>query len=957
MDDSIDIRDTRRRDFGDILSAGQGELSRRRFLELMGASVALAGIGGCAAPPRDRIVPYVRAPEQIVPGKPLFFATADVLGGYARGVLAESHEGRPTKIEGNPDHPASLGGTDVFAQASILTLYDPNRAKVITNNGRSRTWVDLITTIQGTLAELRSSQGAGLRILTESTTSPTLISQLQALLQVFPQARWHVFDPVTRENEHAGALMAFGAPVVPRYRFDQAEVILGLEPDVLSFAPGSLRYARDFASRRRVRSDQLSMSRLYVIESALTLEGALADHRLALSPGDLERQVEALASVLGVTDGQPSGQASRWLQALADDLQEHRGASLIVAGEAQPPRVHALAHAMNQTLGNVGRSVEYADPLGSQAVSEVSTLSELVQDMTASTVQTLVILGGNPVYATPADLGFAKAIRDVPLSIYHGLFENETAAVCHWHVPATHALESWSDARAYDGTVTIMQPLIAPLYQGHSAHELLAAFTDQPERSAHEIVKSYWSAHSAGADFDSFWQASLRDGLVAGSTAPARTVSVGRLPSSAATPGSSETLTLLFRPDGTIFDGSYAHNGWLQELPKPFTSLTWDNAALLSPDTAQRLKLADGDVVRLEYQGRSIEAPIRIQAGQADDTVVATLGYGRSRGAGVANGAGFNAYSLRTSVTPWSASGLQLTKTGRRYELATTQGHFQMEGRELVRGTLLDDLRRDPDAMNRGRAQPTLSLFPEHPYPGHAWGMVIDLNACIGCNACILGCQSENNIPVVGKREVLRGRAMHWIRVDHYYESRDGVLDVLHQPVPCMHCEQAPCELVCPVGATVHSDDGLNDMVYNRCVGTRYCSNNCPYKVRRFNFFGFADFETESLKMLHNPDVTVRSRGVMEKCTYCVQRIRGAEIQARKEGRPIRDGEILTACQAACPAEAIVFGDLNDPISQVSKLKSQPHNYTLLDELNTRPRTTYLGRVRNPNPALESGST
>jgi Fe-S-cluster-containing dehydrogenase component len=956
MDDAIDIRAARRRDYGDILSARQGELSRRRFLELMGASVALAGIGGCAAPPRDTIVPYVRAPEQIVPGRPLFYATAHVLGGYARGVLAESHEGRPTKIEGNPDHPASLGGTDVFGQASILTLYDPNRAKVITNDGRPRTWVDLVRTIQADLTGLRNNQGTGLRILTESTTSPTLISQIQGLLQAFPRARWHVFDPVARSNERAGALMAFGTAVVPRYRFDQAEVILGLEPDVLSFAPGSLRYARDFAARRRVRSDQFSMSRLYVMESALTLEGALADHRLALSPGELERQIEALAVLLGVVDGQPSSQESNWLRALAEDLQQHRGASLVVTGEAQPPRVHALAHAMNQTLGNVGRTVEYADPVGSEAVLEVSTFLELVQDMSAGAVQTLVILGGNPMYAAPADVAFTDALNGVPLSIYHGLFDDETAAACRWHVPATHALESWSDARAYDGTVTIMQPLVAPLYQGRSAHELLAAFTDQPERSAHEIVKGYWSAQYVGANFDSFWQASLRDGLVSGSAAPARTVDAGRLPPAAAPRASNEAFTLLLRPDSTMFDGSYAHNGWLQELPKPFTSLTWDNAALLSPDTARRLVLTDGEVVQLEYRGRTIEAPIRIQAGQADDTVVVTLGYGRSRGAGAANGAGFNAYSLRTSGAPWSAPGVQLTRTGRRYDLATTQGHFQMEGRDLVRGALLDDLRRNPDVMNPGRVQSALSLFPEHPYPGHAWGMVIDLNACIACNSCILGCQSENNIPVVGKHEVLRGRAMHWIRVDHYYESRDDALDVLHQPVPCMHCEQAPCELVCPVGATVHSDDGLNDMVYNRCVGTRYCSNNCPYKVRRFNFFGFGDFETESLKMLHNPDVTVRSRGVMEKCTYCVQRIRGAEIEARKEGRPIRDGEILTACQAACPAEAIAFGDLNDPNSQVSRLKTQPHNYTLLDELNTRPRTTYLGRVRNPNPALDSGS-
>ncbi|HEX3244770.1 MAG TPA: 4Fe-4S dicluster domain-containing protein, partial [Chloroflexota bacterium] len=939
----------------------QGGLSRRRFLELMGASAALAGVAGCSAPPRDRIVPYVRPPEEVVPGKPLYFTTAHLLGGYARGVLAESHEGRPTKIEGNPDHPASLGGTDVFAQASILTLYDPARARSVTNEGRIRTWADVLRSIQSAVSNLRPQQGAGLRILTETTTSPTLINQLQSVTQTLPQARWHEFDPVGRDNERAGAQLAFGASVTPRYRFDQAEVILGLEPDFLSFSPGSLRYIREFAARRRVRAEQPSMHRLYVMESALTLEGALADHRLALAPTSLQAQVEALAGMLGVGGAAPPSQdllQSPWLSAVAADLQQHRGTGLVVPGEGQPARVHALAHAINQTLGNIGRTLELSDPVASFPSDPSATLPALVEDMQAGQVQLLLTLGGNPVYSAPADLGFAEALESVPLSVYHGLFENETAGRCRWHVPAAHELETWGDARAYDGTVTIMQPLIAPLYQGRSAHELLAALSDQPERSAHDIVKSYWSSQHSGADFESFWQMTLRDGFIANSTIPARAVSVQSL--TAATPAQATnagggSLEIVFRPDPTIFDGSYAHNGWLQELPKPLTKLTWDNAACISPGTAERLDLTNGDVVELQYQGRTVDAPIWIQNGQADSTVYVTLGYGRVRGAGAANGNGFNAYALRTSDAPWSATGVLLRKTGGRQELANTQGHYQMEGRDLVRTTTLEEFRRDPSLLKRGsQDEGELSLFPEYPYPGHAWGMVIDLNACVGCNACVTACQAENNIPVVGKREVLREREMHWIRVDRYYQTENDELRVLHQPVPCMHCEHAPCELVCPVAATVHSSDGLNDMVYNRCVGTRYCSNNCPYKVRRFNFFEFADFQTESLKMLHNPDVTVRSRGVMEKCTYCVQRIRGAEIQARKEGRPIRDGEILTACQAACPADAIIFGDINDPNSQIAQLKAQPHNYGLLDELNTRPRTTYLGMVRNPNPALRS---
>jgi MoCo/4Fe-4S cofactor protein with predicted Tat translocation signal len=958
-------------------------VSRREFLKLMGASLALAGLGACgrSAPTNEKIVPYVTQPEGLVPGMPMFFATAFTHNGAATGLLVESHEGRPTKIEGNPMHPASLGATGAFAQASILTLYDPDRSQVVTHAGAISTWSAFIIAVQSELEGQRPGRGAGIRILTESVVSPTLASQLQSLLDRLPQAKWHAYEPAGRDNARAGARLAFGEHVDAQYRIDRCDVILSLDADFLSCGGGSLRYARQFADKRRVRGDRTGMNRLYAVESTPSVTGSMADHRLALNPSEIPGVARGLAARLGALPGEKSGELSsarvaRWLDIVARDLQKNRGTSAVLAGDRQPPLVHALAHAMNQALGNVGRTINYTATAEVNPVNSMASLGDLVKDMEAGRVAMLIIVGGNPAFTAPADFRFQELLPKVGFSVHLGLYDDETSARCQWHIPEAHYLEAWSDARADDGTATIVQPLIAPLYGGKSAHELLSALIDDTERSGYDIVRDYWRAQNRSKDFELFWRTSLHDGVVAGTAFPPRSVKLKTIPSSEfRVPGSQETepetqnkLEIIFSPDPTIFDGRFANNGWLQELPKPLTKLTWDNAVLVSPATAERLGLSHrigarggehgrifADMVELRYAGRTLRAPVWITPGHADGCATVYFGYGRTRAGRVGTGAGFNAYAIRTSDAPWHGSGLELRKIGSEYALACTQYHHNMEGRELVRAATLEEYRKHPDFAQGKEHAPgsEATLYPPFKYEGHAWGMVIDTSACIGCNACVVACQAENNIPVVGKTEVSRGREMHWLRVDRYYKGAADNPETFHQPVPCMHCENAPCEIVCPVAATTHSHEGLNDMVYNRCVGTRYCSNNCPYKVRRFNFFQYSDFDTPSLKLGRNPNVTVRSRGVMEKCTYCVQRINAVKIAAEKEDRAVKDGEIATACQAACPTQAIVFGDINDRNSRVAKLKGESLNYGLLAELNTRPRTTYLAKVTNPNPDLK----
>ncbi len=930
-------------------------LSRRDFLKFTAAALALAGLASCSSQPPEKIVPYVKQPENLIPGNALYFATALTLNGYATGVLVESHEGRPTKIEGNPDHPASLGATDAFAQAEILTLYDPDRSQHVVQAGKQSKWADFLTALATALKDQESNQGAGLRIVTGTVTSPTLTGQLNALLKKYPSAKWVQFEPINRDNVYQGSQIAFGRILEPHYRFDKAEVILSLDSDFLRTPAGGVRYTRDFTEGRRVRNNQTKMNRLYAVEGTPTMTGAMADHRLPQRVNQIESFARELAVQLGVKVEPVSGIAhsvpAKWLNALVKDLQQHRGSSLIIAGDRQPPSVHALVHALNNALGNTNNTVIYKEPVSVNPGNQTEALKQLAADLDKGSVKTIVFIGTNPAYSAPVDLDFASKLSKATLKIHMGLYENETSALCDWHIPEAHALESWSDARAYDGTISIVQPLILPLYEGKSPHELLAALLGDTKSTDHDLVKAYWKAASKAANFDNAWKAALNDGYIRESAASPVAVTLTTplvLPEAVAP---SNGLEIIFEPDAATWDGRFANNGWLQELPRPLSLLTWDNVASISPATAQRLQLSNGDVIEIRYKGRTLRAPAWIQPGQTDESVTLTLGYGRKNAGKIGTDLGYNAYSLRTSDALWFDSGVEIAKTGQTYPLASTQGHNTMENRDLVRATSLVNFIKQPDYVHD--AEPTGSLYPEHKYTGHAWGMSIDTSACVGCNACIIACQAENNIPTVGKDEVLKGREMHWLRVDRYFSGELDNPDIDFQPVPCMHCENAPCEPVCPVGATSHSDEGLNDMVYNRCIGTRYCSNNCPYKVRRYNFFQYADYDTASLKLLHNPDVTVRSRGIMEKCTYCVQRVQNAKITAEREGRTLRDGETKTACQQVCPAQAIVFGDINDPKSQVVQLKAQPHDYALLGELNTRPRTTYLGKIRNPNPEIE----
>jgi molybdopterin-containing oxidoreductase family iron-sulfur binding subunit len=970
------------REFPQAASEWSDPDGRREFLKIMGASLALAGLTGCTRQPEEKIVPYVKMPEEIVPGRPLFFATAALHDGYANGVLVESHMGRPTKVEGNPDHPASVGATDVFGQASVLGLYDPDRSQTLKKEGEIRAWGGFLAAVKGYLDAQRPMKGASLRILTETVTSPTLAAQIEGILAEFPEAKWHQWDAAGRDNVRAGALLAFGEAVEAQYSFDKADVILSLDADFVSSGPGNLRQIRDFTSRRKLSGEPAEMNRLYVVESSVSLTGAIADHRLPLKPSQIEGFARAVAAGLGLAV--EGGASHPWLAPLVKDLKARAGASLVIAGPPQPPVVHALAHAINQQLGAVGKTVRYTAPVEARPIDQAASLASLVAEMASGQVALLLILGGNPVYSAPVDLKFGEAMDKVPVRIHLGLYEDETAERCHWHIPEAHSLESWSDARAFDGSVTILQPLIAPLYAGaKSAHDVLTAFTKRQERSGHDIVKDYWKAKAPAGDFERWWQRALHDGVVAGSALPDKTVTARIGDWARAGKSATQGLEIVFRPDPSIHDGRYANNGWLQELPKALTKLTWDNAALVSPATAERLGLAIAksfagtpesagkqtdtgtltDSVVLSFAGRTLTAPAWIVPGHPDDVVTLHLGYGRTHAGRVGNGCGVNAYALRTKEALWSGAGLEVRKGAEQARLSCTQDHWSMEGRHTVRAANLEEFEKEPQVFAEmgEEPDPKLTLYPPHKYEGHAWGMAIDLNSCVGCNACVVACQSENNIPVVGKDQVGRGRDMQWIRIDRYYAAEDPKQalenpETYHQPVLCMHCENAPCEVVCPVAATTHSDEGLNDMVYNRCVGTRYCSNNCPYKVRRFNFYLYTDWTTESLKLQRNPDVTVRSRGVMEKCTYCVQRINGARIAAKNDGdRPIADGEIKTACQQACPGEAIVFGDINDKQSRVSKLKASPRNYGLLADLNTKPRTTYLGAVRNPNPEIPHG--
>jgi molybdopterin-containing oxidoreductase family iron-sulfur binding subunit len=881
--------------------------------------------------------------------------------------------GRPTKIEGNPEHPASLGAADIFAQASLLDMYDPDRSQTPVYLGETRSWKNFVDQVRTRMAGQRAMDGEGFRLLTGPISSPTLFSQIQALLKMYPKAKWHQYSPLHRDNVLAGSMLAFGQTVETQYRLEGADVILSLDADFLSPSfPGSARYTHDYAARR---NPDAAMNRVYVVESVPSPTGVKAEHRLSLRASEVEGFARGLAASLGLGGASANDKGARFLSAVAADLKAHAGACVVVAGEQQSPEVHALVHAINAHLGNVGKTVVYTETVWANPVDQTASLRELTQDLREKKVDALVIMGVNPVYDAPADLKFADALMNsgAGLRLHHGLHQDETAELCQWHVNAAHSLEAWSDGRAYDGSVCLVQPLIAPLYDGKSAHELIAALMGQSTLTGYEIVRTYWQGQAKSADFETWWRKAVHDGFVAGTAYPAKAVTAkSAVPPAKSSSVDTATLEVSFRGDPAIYDGAFANNGWMQELPKPMSKMTWDNPAWIGPAFAARKGLKSEDMVTLEIAGRSVQVPVWIQAGHPDNAITVFLGYGRRRAGRVGNGAGFDLYAVRASDAAWNTTG-KITPLAQTYKLASTQGYQTIETsfetspgvmgtRPVIREGTLEQYKKEPNFAKEMEESydRNVTLYPNVDYSdpnynklGYAWGMTVDLGACVGCNACMIACHSENNIPVVGKPQVVVGRHMHWIRVDAYYQGDRENPSANFQPVPCMQCENAPCELVCPVGATVHSTEGLNDMVYNRCIGTRYCSNNCPYKVRRFNFLLYQDWETPQFKMMRNPDVSIRSRGVMEKCTYCVQRITVARIDSEREERSVRDGEIQTACQQACPSNAIVFGNVNDPQSKVSKLKAQARNYSMLSELNTRPRTTYLAEVRNPNPELE----
>ncbi|MEM7481508.1 MAG: TAT-variant-translocated molybdopterin oxidoreductase [Acidobacteriota bacterium] len=939
-----------------------GGTSRRRFLQLMSASLALGGLSGCVKQPAEKILPYVRQPVEVKPGTPLYFASAATVGGYATGILVESHTGRPTKIEGNPDHPASLGGTDTLVQGMILDLYDPDRAQEVTDTGRPRTWGALVEALQPHIDALRAVGGAGIRILTEAVSSPTLASQLEDLRSELPEMRWHTWEPAAGHPAAETARSTFGRPLEVRYDLTKVDVLITLDSDFLTQGPGSARYAADFSARRRVweaaEADR-SMARYYALESTVTATGTLADHRLPLPPSTLAKAAKALASRLGadassqvMTGFAPA--VEEWLTAAVSDLSAAGSGALVVAGPYASPEVQAAAQEINAALGS--EAVTYSESIDANPVDQGANLGELVSALESGSVELLVIVGGNPVFNAPADSRLPEAILEAKEALYLGLYENETSRSCRWQVPAKHFLEGWSDARAFDGTASIVQPLIDPLYRScRSAHQVVALLAGRSEADEYELVRDYWAGQ--GLD-DRALRSAIHNGVVPDTERPAVVPSAagGSPLAPPLEPAADGEIELVFRPDPTIWDGRFVNNGWLQECPKPLTKLTWDNALLLAPATAAAYGLANGDRVHVAVGERTVEGiPVWIQPGLPAKSATLHFGYGGSGLGRVGKGTGFDVYPLRTAAGLWNATAT-LTKADGQYPLANTQDHGSMEGRHLVRSASLEEYSHHPDFAQHMVHVPTReqSMYPPHEHDGYAWGMVVDLNACMGCNACVVACQAENNIPVVGKDQVLKAREMHWLRVDRYYEGDLDNPRILHQPVSCQHCEQAPCEVVCPVAATVHSPEGLNEMVYNRCVGTRYCSNNCPYKVRRFNFLQYVDNSTETLKMVRNPYVTVRDRGVMEKCTYCVQRINRTRIAATVEGRKVRDNEIKTACQGACPSDCIRFGDISDPTTGVSEWKDLPLNYGLLEELNTRPRTTYLARVSNPSRKLET---
>jgi len=948
-------------------------VSRRGFMKLMGASLALAGLAGCTKQPDEPIYAYVKQPEDLILGKSNYFATAMPSATGAVPLLVKADQFRPIKIDGNPEHAYNRGSSDVFTQGALLDLYDPDRSQHVTYRGENREWAEFAQEFR--LKVAASKDGTGIYFLSETITSPTLARQWKAVQAAYPKATLVQYDPAI-----AGTALANGQSV--QFSLAEADVIVSLDADFLSGAgfPGFHKLVRDYADRRKSPEN---LNRLYSIESTPTTTGLKAEHRLGLRASEIPAFAAELAKAVGVAGVDAPAYAwtdeqKKFLAALTGDLKAHAGKSVVIPGLYQDPSVSALASAINTTLGNAGKTVlPFSEPANPLPSDQLADMKALVADLNAGKVDWLIILNANPIYSAPADLEFASAFDKAKTVAHLGSHLDETGQISHWHIPAAHFLESWSDARAYDGTVSVVQPLIDPLYGGKTAHHVFQSLLNEPMLSPYEAVRETWKPVVKG-DFESGWRKALHQGWIedtAYPVVPNKTIeSLGNVP----VPAGKENIEIIFRPDPNVYDGRWSNVGWLQELPKPVTNLSWDNAAIVSGATLTKLGLVEDDIVELTVAGRKVKAPVIVAPGHPDNSVTVHLGYGRQFAGRVGSGAGFDAYLIRTAASPFYAVGT-IKKVEGKWGTAITKSHFQdhrgktfgqqgngnnsleadeaITERGIIRYATLAEYKANPGFANEGpgheKTDKSVTLFPNWEYKENAWGMSIDMNSCTGCNACIVSCYAENNIPVVGKQQVRIGRNMQWLRIDTYFEGDLSAPRAHFQPMACQHCENAPCEQVCPVGATVHTPEGLNAMVYNRCVGTRYCSNNCPYKVRRFNFLLYSDYETESLKLMRNPDVSVRSRGVMEKCSYCVQRISAAKIDADKENRAVRDGEVVTACQQACPATAISFGNLNDKQSKIASLHADERSYQVLADLNTRPRTKYVAAVLNPNSELQ----
>ena len=1077
MSETVEFREWMHREFpsgaSELLDGGE----RRDFLKIMGASFALAGLGlaGCRRWPKEEIVPAVRAAAERISGVPVDFATCVELQGHGIGVLAKTYEGRPIKLEGNPDHPASLGTTDAFTQAMILGLYDPDRSRSIAKGtgvtpGQIReatkdeksdeealatpaltpsSWPAFLSWADGHFGALEAERGTGVAVLSRATSSPSVALVRERMQKRFPQMTWHTYESVNNDEILAGSKLAFGSAWRTKLNLAEADCIVTLDADLFGADPQRVMNMRGFADRRRTLAATDSVNRLYAVEPDLTITGARADERANVRGGDVVAAAAYIAArILGddvfkkfedsdASSGSLTAEHRQVLDHIADDLVAAGNHGVITAGWRQPAVVHAICHRINESIGANGTTVMQMPT--DETTSHRDSIESLAGAISDNRVSTLIVLDANPVYDAPDNLNFTTLMSSVETVVHVGEYVNETARHATWHVNQAHPLESWHDARSYTGVASVGQPMIQPLFDGKTIAEVIAVIAGERGFDAQTIAKAAF-AKNAGTSDAKMWRLALERGVY-GDESPTESPRVQVSPIASAVDNAVDAWArsrtgweAVYAPSASVWDGRFANNGWLQETPDPRTKIVWDNAVVMSPKSARELGVSDGDMVAVKAGGRVVNAPALRCPGIADKTVILELGYGRSAAGNIGNDAGFDFGRLRTTdamhIRP------ETTVTNVRidegtYTLATTQDHHTVDVSstfagagvqerlpQLLREADLAEYEKHPDfASHRVHNPHRLSMWEERNLDDamYAWGMTIDLSTCVGCNACVVACQAENNIPIVGKEQVVRGREMHWLRIDRYFSfahsssgyDADTLTGVGFQPMACVHCENAPCEQVCPVAATVHDHDGLNVMVYNRCIGTRYCSNNCPYKVRRFNYFDYhrrspmrestilqvkPDYYTqrsatpnELKQMQFNPEVTVRMRGVMEKCTYCIQRIAEARIEAKNEfakirsdvGRqllrgeglddatsttafeservPIEDGRIVTACEQACPTQSIVFGDLHDPNARVTQLQKNDRAYELLQELNTKPRTQYLARINNPHGKGDPG--